>query len=269
MNTVVKISGMAMVLFFSACVSVQAAKTDPEAEKQAAQTLATMLKVADWQLVNPSKHHPLDWTHGALYPGYMALDGIQANSKYRDAVKKVGEENGWKNWTRTYHADDYAVAQVYAELYQLARDPVMLKPTIEQFDLMLANPATCEVGEIVHGKRGSKDAGKIKMRWWWCDALFMAPAAWTKIYDLTDDPKYLDFMLKEWKATSEFLYDKEEHLFFRDKKYFPENMKEKNGKKVFWGRGNGWVLGGLVRVLQVLPDNHPDRPFFVNQFQEI
>ncbi len=269
MNTVVKISGMAMVLFLSACVSVQAGKTDPEAEKQATQTLATMVKVADWQLVNPSKHHPLDWTHGALYPGYMVLDGIQANPKYRDAVKKVGEENGWKNWTRTYHADDYAVAQVYSELHQLMRDPVMIKPTIAQFDLMLADPATCEVGEIVHGKRGSKDAGKIKMRWWWCDALFMAPSAWAKIYDLTDDAKYLDFMIKEWKATSEFLYDKEEHLFFRDKSYFPDKKKEKNGKKVFWGRGNGWVLGGLVRVLQVLPDNHPDRTFFVSQFQEI
>ncbi len=269
MKTVATIYSMVMVMFLSACVSVQAAKTDPEAEKQAAETLATMLKVADWQLANPSQHHPLDWTHGALYPGYLALDGIQANPKYREAVKKVGEENGWKNWTRTYHADDYAVSQVYSELYQLTRDPVMLKPSIDQFDLMLADPATGDVCEIKHGKRGSKEAAKIKMRWWWCDALFMAPVAWAKIYDLTDDPKYLDFMLKEWKATSEFLYDKEEHLFFRDKSYFPEVKKEKNGKKVFWGRGNGWVLGGLVRVLQVLPDSHPDRAFFVTQFQEI
>jgi unsaturated rhamnogalacturonyl hydrolase len=131
MKTVKTIYGMAMVMVLSACVSVQAVKTDPAAEGQAAETLATMLKVADWQLANPSKHHPLDWTHGALYPGYMALDGIQANPKYRDAVKKVGEENGWKNWTRTYHADDYAVSQVYSELYQLARDPVMLKPSID------------------------------------------------------------------------------------------------------------------------------------------
>jgi hypothetical protein len=97
----------------------------------------------------------------------------------------------------------------------------------------------------------------------------MGPPGWAKIYDLTDDPKYLDFMIKEWKATSAFLYDPEEHLYFRDKSYFPDRKKEKNGKKVFWGRGNGWVLGGLIRVLQVLPDNHPERAFFVTQFQQM
>ena len=39
------------------------------------------------------------------------------------------------------------------------------------------------------------------------------------------------------------LFDKEEKLFYRDHRYF--NQKEANGTKVFWGRGNGWVLGGL------------------------
>lgn len=261
--------GIITVSLMTACVTVNAGKPDPAAEQRAAATLATMVKVADWQLAHPSKHHPLDWTHGALYPGYMALDGIQADAKYREAVMRVGQENGWKNWTRIYHADDYAVAQAYCEMYQLYRDPVMIKPTIEQFDFIRANPATCDVGEIRYGKRGSAEAAKIKMRWWWCDALFMAPPAWAKMYDLTDDAQYLDFMIKEWKATSAFLYDKEEHLFFRDKNYFPEKKREKNGKKIFWGRGNGWVLAGLVRVLQVLPDNHPERAFFVTQFKEI
>ncbi len=261
--------GISSVLLLTACATVNASKPDSAAEKQAAVTLATMIKVADWQLANLSKHHALDWTHGALYPGYMALDGIQPDTKYREAMMKIGQENGWKNWTRVYHADDYAVAQAYCEMYQLYRDPSMIKPTIDQFDFMLANQPTCEVGDIQHGKRGSDETAKIKMRWWWCDALFMGPAGWAKIYDLTDDPKYLDFMIKEWKATSAFLYDQEEHLYFRDKSYFPDKKKEKNGKKVFWGRGNGWVLGGLIRVLQVLPDNHPERTFFVTQFQEM
>ena len=48
-----------------------------------------------------------------------------------------------------------------------------------------------------------------------------------------------------------YLYDKEEHLFYRDHRYFAK--REANGKKVFWGRGNGWVLGGLVEILQALP----------------
>lgn len=250
-----------MLLLTSACTMTHHAVVQERSLRQATETLMTMMRVADWQIAHPSLHAPLDWTQGALYPGLLALDGIQGNTKYQQWIKKTGDKADWKNGGRLYHADDYAVSQSYSELYQLYRDPVMIAPTLQQFDTILKNPPEMPVGEI--------QSRNQPMRWWWCDALFMAPPAWAKIYDLTDDPKYLDFMIKEWKATSAFLYDQEEHLFYRDKNFFPSVKKESNGKKVFWGRGNGWVLGGLVRVLQVLPDNHPERPFFVGQFQQM
>ena len=254
--------------FFLCVALVASCAADDDTLKRANETLAVMTRVADWQLENPAKHNPLDWTHGALYAGYMALDGLVANTRYRDAVFAVGKNAGWKNWGRTYHADDYAVGQSYAEIYLLYRDPDIAAPTKTQFEIILSNPLDVHVGEIRHGRR-TDGRDDTPMRWWWCDALFMAPPVWAKLYDITDDAKYLDFMIKEWKATSEFLFDKEEHLYFRDKNYFPDLKKEANGKKIFWGRGNGWVLGGLVRVLQVLPNNHPERPFFVGQFQQM
>ncbi|MCL2104906.1 MAG: glycoside hydrolase family 88 protein [Kiritimatiellaeota bacterium] len=256
------------MLLLCAALAASCATADDDTLKRANETLAVMTRVADWQLENPSKHNPLDWTHGALYAGYMALDGLVADTRYRDAVFAVGKNAGWKNWGRTYHADDYAVGQSYAEIYLLYRDPDIAAPTKTQFEIILSNPLDVHVGEIRHGRR-TDGRDDTPMRWWWCDALFMAPPVWAKLYDITDDAKYLDFMIKEWKATSEFLFDKEEHLYFRDKNYFPDLKKEANGKKIFWGRGNGWVLGGLVRVLQVLPDNHPERPFFVEQFQQM
>ena len=96
--------------------------------------------------------------------------------------------------------------------------------------------------------------------WSWCDALFMGPPTWMRLYAATDDERYLNFAVTNWWRTADYLYDKEEHLFFRDSTYF--QRKEANGKKVFWSRGNGWVMGGLVRVLQYLPMNHPDRARF-------
>ena len=64
-----------------------------------------------------------------------------------------------------------------------------------------------------------------------------------------------DLAVNHWWRTSEYLYDKQENLYYRDSTYF--DKREANGKKVFWGRGNGWVMGGLVRMLQYLPSNHP------------
>jgi rhamnogalacturonyl hydrolase YesR len=104
-------------------------------------------------------------------------------------------------------------------------------------------------------------------RWAWCDSLFMAPPAWLRAWKATGKQAYLDFVVTNWWKTSAYLYDREEHLYYRDSTYF--DKREANGRKVFWARGNGWVVGGLVRVLQLLPRDHPARPKFEQQFREM
>jgi rhamnogalacturonyl hydrolase YesR len=95
----------------------------------------------------------------------------------------------------------------------------------------------------------------------------MGPPAWIRLYAATGEKAYLDFMVRKWWETSDYLYDQKEHLYFRDSSYF--DRREANGKKIFWSRGNGWVMAGLVRVLQYLPADHSARPRFLQQFQEM
>lgn len=221
--------------------------------------LTVMQRVADWQLSNPSKHKSTDWTQGAGYAGFMALAGISGDAKYRDAMLSMGQTNQWQLGKRKDHADDQAVGQTYAELYLLYRDPKMIAPMRADFDKLLAHPPTNWNLTFKH-----EGAGGL---WSWCDALFMAPPAWLRLTIATGDEKYMHYAVSNWWHTSETLYDTNEHLYFRDTRYF--NKREDNGRKVFWGRGNGWVMGGLVRMLQFLPNNHPDRPRFEQQFKEM
>jgi rhamnogalacturonyl hydrolase YesR len=95
----------------------------------------------------------------------------------------------------------------------------------------------------------------------------MAPPAWVRMTAATGEAKYADFAVTNWWKTSDYLYDKTEHLYFRDSTYFKK--AEANGRKVFWSRGNGWVMGGLVRMLQYLPANHPSRSRFETQLREM
>ncbi len=220
--------------------------------------LDVMEKVADWQLAQPPRYETDDWTYGALYAGMMALSDVANSAKYHDAMMKMGRQNDWKPALRKYFADDHCVCQAYLDLYMQHRDPAMLGPTKAKFDYILAHQPT---NELDFSLKNSQD------RWSWCDSLFMAPPAWVRLYLATGDKRYLDFMDREWKATSDYLYDKGEHLYFRDSSYF--NQREANGKKVFWSRGNGWVMGGLARILQVLPPEHPTHKFYQQQFQEI
>lgn len=223
--------------------------------------LTLMQRVADWQLANPSTHKTTDWTQAAGYDGFMALAGISGDPKYRDAMLAIAETNEWKLGPRKYHADDQGIGQLYTELYFLYRDPKMLAPMKAKFDWLIANPSS------VTNLDFKQPHGKATELWSWCDSLFMAPPSWVRLYAATDDERYMDYGVSNWWRTSDFLYDTNEHLFYRDSTYFHKH--EANGKKVFWGRGNGWVMGGLVRVLQYLPMNHPDRPRFEQQFKDM
>ncbi len=240
--------------------SLQAQSASPVVSPKA--VLDVMQRVADWQLAHPSKHNPTDWTQGAGDAGLMALAGISGDAKYRNAMLAMGATNLWQPGPKFYDADDHCVGQTYAELYLLYREPKMLAPLRERFDGILAQPSQA-VG-LAYSK---KENPKSREVWSWCDSLFMGPPTWVRIYAATGDEKYLDFAVKNWWRTADYLYDKDEHLFFRDSNYF--NQREANGKKVFWGRSNGWVMGGLVRVLQYLPMNHPERPRFEQLFKDM
>jgi rhamnogalacturonyl hydrolase YesR len=222
--------------------------------------LNVMQRVADWQLANPSSHEPTDWTQGAGDAGLMALVGISSDEKYRAAALAIAEKNNWQLGERKYMADDQCVGQMYAELYFLYRDPKMIAPMREKFDAILANPPTNPSLDFSQPGHGQEN-------WSWCDSLFMAPPTWIRLYAATGDERYMNFAVSNWWRTTDYLYDTNEHLYFRDSTYFTKT--EANGKKVFWSRGNGWVMGGLVRMLQFLPMNHPDHPRFEQLFKDM
>ncbi|NNF34690.1 MAG: glycoside hydrolase family 88 protein, partial [Saprospiraceae bacterium] len=109
--------------------------------------------------------------------------------------------------------------------------------------------------------------------WWWCDALFMAPPVINLYAKRTKQPKYLDDMHKFYMETYNQLYDEEEQLFARDMRFVwdgtEKDQKEPNGKKIFWSRGNGWVIAGLALLLDDMPQDYKHRPFYENLYKEM
>lgn len=223
-----------------------------------------MKQVADWQIANPNKgaeHDDLDWTHAALYMGMLdwaeLTEKEDGDDSYYQWLLRIGRRNHFQVGKWMYHADFIAVGQPFIDLYNKYGNKKMIAPVMARANWVVDNPAETTL-ELNYGKLETLD------RWSWCDALFMAPPVYAKLYVLTKDKKYLDFLNKEYKASYDYLYDKEEHLFYRDCRYF--SKREANGEKVFWGRGNGWVLGGLAEILQTLPRTEPSRAFYQDLF---
>jgi rhamnogalacturonyl hydrolase YesR len=217
-----------------------------------------MLKVAEWQLGHPN-HALYDWTNGAFYAGVFAAYETTKSPDLMKALIDMGEKNQWKPGPRFDHADDIAIGQTYIDLYRIKKDRKMIEPLIAS-----VNRIKTEKGDQI---------AKNGITWWWCDAIFMGPPTLAKLAKTTGDKSYLELNDRLYRETYERLYDKDEHLYARDASYLinekGDGKREANGKKVFWSRGNGWVVGGLVRVLNELPKDHPTRAFYLQQYKEI
>jgi rhamnogalacturonyl hydrolase YesR len=220
---------------------------------------STMIKVAGWQFVHANGKPEYTWTNAAFYTGVFAAYETTKSDLLLDSLNAISKRNNWLPGKRYDHADDIAITQTYIDLYRINKDELMLKASIDSIKKMSLVPG----GEIMrHG-----------INWWWCDALFMAPPTLAKLSKTFSDPSYLVLSDTLFMQCYRLLYNKEEKLFARDASYLQDangnGKKESNGKKVFWSRGNGWVMAGLVRLLQEMPSDYPTRNFYETLFKDM
>jgi rhamnogalacturonyl hydrolase YesR len=212
-------------------------------------------KVADWELARSQPYFDRTWTWSVLYTGFLAASQSTGDPKYRDAMRSMAQSFDWSLRARLPNADDQSIAQTYLELYLLddPKDPARIAPTRADLDALLP--------------LNTLKPDDPRIPWWWCDALFMAPPVWARMYVATNDHAYIDYLDKQWQHTTDLLYDPDQHLYARDASY--KSKREPNGKKIFWSRGEGWVMAGIARTLQYLPKDDPRRPFYIQQLREM
>lgn len=211
--------------------------------------------------------HGIDaWTNAVWYTGMADWAKTSGNTDYYRWLQDIGHKNAWKvpdNFMAyprygIYHADELCIGQFYLEMFDVFKENQMIESVTNRIAQIMENPPA-------EGMQA-----RNKQKWSWCDALFMAPPVYVRMAQTennsreTEDNKYLDFMHREFTETYEHLYDRENGLFFRDDNYFDKT--EANGQKVFWGRGNGWVVAGLARILKYMPADYKNRPFYEDLF---
>jgi unsaturated rhamnogalacturonyl hydrolase len=88
----------------------------------------------------------------------------------------------------------------------------------------------------------------------WADDLYMSTPFLRRYARLTGNQSYLDEAAKQFLLFKKYLFMPEEsvmsHVF---------DFKYERATKIPWGRGNGWTIFSMSEVLEVLPQEHPDR----------
>jgi rhamnogalacturonyl hydrolase YesR len=255
--------GAFFALAFAVSAASMAADADVTSRKE---VLKLASRVADWQLERMGATHgvtkfaeetanPRSWQQGAFWVGMTHLADTTGEKRFAAAILTMGKANEWTPGKRTYHADDHVIGQSYLWAARHGAGSEAIAPLRATFDSILANPAVAHLSFV---PATDYESTVCLRRWCWCDALFMSPPAWVELTQQTGDPRYTEFAMAEFWATTDFLYDPAEKLFFRDSRFF--ERRDDKGRKQFWSRGNGWVFAGIANILDVLPKDSPHRP---------
>lgn len=211
--------------------------------------IALMQKVNAWQLAHPWTKHDPNWIRGTYYTGVMALHRTTGDPAILQQALDWATQCNWAEGTEREHANKMTCGQTYLELYAIKKDPPMIAKMRQYMD------------------REIEQALPAKKIWYYCDTLYVGPPALAMMSQATGNAAYRDYMSKMYWDVVDELYDKDDHLFYRDKRFIP--MRTTGGKKIFWSRGNGWVLAGLPRVLEHLPKEDPQYPKFTALFKDL
>jgi rhamnogalacturonyl hydrolase YesR len=191
---------------------------------------------------------------------YQATD----YKKYLNQCNNLGDQLNWQipelePDSKASGVNLLTLGQTWIESYIIDADKYKIQPLIDHLeDPSVRNPVSRPLDWYFEGGRR------------YADGLFTGPPALTMLYSVTKDEKYLQWMEACFWDVYGKLYDTEEHLFYRDHRFFPECAEERknnsdwkgnhqvtaNGKKILWSRGNGWVFAGIARILKYLPEDH-------------
>jgi unsaturated rhamnogalacturonyl hydrolase len=96
----------------------------------------------------------------------------------------------------------------------------------------------------------------------WVDDLYQGIPALAQMGKLTGDQKYFDEATRQVALYSDLLFDKEKEVCIHGS---VEGMEPH--PKFFWARANGWAVMAIASLLNVLPEDHPQRKSVLELFR--
>lgn len=197
-----------------------------------------------------------DWNQSTFFAGLSYWWKFSGEKRFEEMLNAWGKKDDFRPmiWDKDL-GNNHLAGDVYLDLFEKSKNQRQLNGIKNEIDRYLALPYEGQT------------------RWWWCDALFMAPPTFLHLSKLTGNPQYHQFAHEKWWALTRELLDEKENLFYRDANYIfkSDNPKTQSpaGKKIFWGRGNGWVLAGTARMLMAMEGSDPQRKAYEDLFKKM
>lgn len=101
----------------------------------------------------------------------------------------------------------------------------------------------------------SKDA-KTYPQSIWVDSLMMFSVFTARYGAETKNKEMLDFAARQPKMFAKYLLDQKDNLWYHS--YWVKQQTHYPRRKLFWGRGNGWIITAFPMILEYIGLDHPE-----------
>jgi len=195
-----------------------------------------------WIITRPSVHYAEDsaWMTALKFAALTKDDALKTALIQRFDPFLTPE--GRQRISMTRHVDHTIFGIVPLEIYMQTKDPRYLEIGKMLADRQWELPTT-------NGLSGETR--------FWIDDMYMITILQVQAWRATGDKVYLDRAALEMEAYLDKL-QQPNGLFYHGPK-FP----------FFWGRGNGWVAGGMAELLSELPASHPRRARILDGYRKM
>lgn len=264
-----------LLLFYIAIIAISSSNAQSIFKKEAVKQI--MDKVNTYQLNNPWQEYDDNWICGTYYAGVIACYLATDDEAYLKQSEALCESLKWTLPTLPPEHSGSGVnlltcGQTMLECYMIKKKKYKIENIITHLEMAdVKNP-------VANPREWYFEGGRR-----YVDGLFTGPPTLAMLYKVTKDDKYLEWMEACFWDVYGKLYDTDINLFYRDKRFFPENVEARKndpnwegnsqvtaaGKKVIWSRGNGWAIAGIARILQYLPKDHASYPRYVEVLQNM
>ena len=230
-----------------ALICLQTAHAQPEFSADSIKSICK--RVASGRLTSKLSN---GWQLGTYFEGVMALYDLTQEKKYLDSTVAWGNYHTWagnNGEVLPTNFDNSCCFQAYLETY-------------------LADPTAANLAHIQNALNFVKHYTYVECpnkcgsaSWPIIDMYHMAAPSYPRAAQILKDPVIYDSIYKFSISDSKRHYNVKFHLF-------NSNCSDTNTTRDWWGRGCGWGVCAICRILQYLPDNHPGRAFFEQQIRE-
>lgn len=222
----------------------------------------TTLRRGDFRLVS------YEW--GVTYAGMLLASETTEDPRFRDYAEKrlqfIAEAAPYVSRTAAEHAADWGTGLPMRNLVAPralddcgAMCAAMIKATRAGSKANLRPLIDTAIGYIMTKEHRLRDGTLARNRpqpnTIWLDDLFMSVPALAQMGKLTGERKYYDEACKQVLAYARRMFNRERGVYMHG---WVESMNEH--PEFRWARANGWAFMTEVELLEVLPENHPQRP---------